>query len=53
MSDRVTIEKGKCKRYCIRCGGEISKDEYEEFDGFYEECYWAEEDELTKEENIV
>ncbi|MEM0006948.1 MAG: hypothetical protein QXL91_06785 [Candidatus Bathyarchaeia archaeon] len=53
MSDRATIEKGKCKHYCVRCGKEISKDEYEEFDGFCEECHWAEEDELTEEEDII
>ncbi|MEM3875020.1 MAG: hypothetical protein QXU45_07815 [Candidatus Bathyarchaeia archaeon] len=53
MSDRVTIERGKCKRYCMRCGREISRDEYEEFGGLCEECYWTEEDELTEEEDII
>lgn len=53
MFGKPTIEKGKCKYYCERCGKEISKDEYEEFNGFCEECYWMEEDELTEEEDII
>ncbi|MEM2111493.1 MAG: hypothetical protein QXX08_06410 [Candidatus Bathyarchaeia archaeon] len=36
------------KHYCLRCGKEISEEEYVEYDGFCEECYWLEEDELDE-----
>ncbi|MEM3623015.1 MAG: hypothetical protein QXR76_04510 [Candidatus Bathyarchaeia archaeon] len=39
----------KEKYYCLRCGKEISEEEYEEYNGFCEECYWLEEDELDEE----
>lgn len=39
----------KEKYYCVRCGKEISKEEYEENNGFCEDCYWLEEDELDEE----
>ncbi|MEM3704377.1 MAG: hypothetical protein QXX59_00430 [Candidatus Bathyarchaeia archaeon] len=37
------------KYYCLRCGKEISQEEYEKYNGFCEECYWLEEDELDEE----
>lgn len=36
------------KYYCLRCGKEISEEEYTEYKGFCEECYWLEEDELDE-----
>jgi len=39
----------KKKHHCKRCGEEISEEEYEEYDGFCESCYWLEEEELDEE----
>jgi len=34
----------------MRCGRKISKEEYEAYDGLYEECYQIEIDELDYED---
>lgn len=36
------------KYYCQRCGEKISEEEYNEYNGFCESCYWFEEDELDE-----
>jgi ribosomal protein L37E len=46
--DEETDKSARKKYYCRRCGEEISEEEYNEYDGFCESCYWLEEDELDE-----
>lgn len=48
VDKREKQRTGKEKFCCLRCGKEISEEESREYDGFCEECYWLEEDELDE-----
>ncbi|MEM3726116.1 MAG: hypothetical protein QXK98_04550 [Candidatus Bathyarchaeia archaeon] len=45
---KETDKSANKKYYCRRCGEEISEEEFNEYDGFCESCYWLEEDELDE-----